>query len=346
MKPLVSVVLPVYNARKYLKPCLEALLAQNYSNLEVVAVNDGSTDNSGAILDDFAKMYPERFKILHTPNGGVWRARKVGIAEARGKYIGFCDSDDLPMPDMYSLMVLRAEETGADITVCPFWRIESESSKILSVEMKQFGNEVLSVREDPGLLPIINTSLWNKLFRASLLTETIEFDMPPRVLEDMMFLCSVYPLCEKVAFVDKPLYQYMVRKGSAMYRVTVDELNALVKSMVQTKTFVLNKSCDKRFREICDLVAFIHLGLSFPSRLARSKEVPFWKVIRTVRNALNKHFPLYRRNQFCTLRYNRGHKNRMLKPMFALWCYKLRLTGLLMILYRFFTDVLHIEIKW
>jgi len=346
MEPLVSIVLPVYNAQDHLGPCLDALLAQCCDDLEVIAVDDGSTDRSSAMLDDFVQAHPDRFQVLHTLNGGVWRARKVGIAAARGCFVGFCDSDDLPMPDMYVKLLARAEETGAGMTVCPFWRIDAESGMTLSVEMAQFGDAVLSVREDPGFLPVINTALWNKLFMKSLLDRAIEFDTPPRVLEDMMLQCSVYPECDKVAFLSEPLYRYLTRKGSAMFSVRTEELGTLTDAMIQTRAFVINRTEDGRFRAICDLMAFIHFGLSIPTRLVRSKGKSFRAIIREIQCILDEHFPLYRNNPFCTLHYNRTHQNRMLKPMLALWCYRLRLAGPFMEFYRFASKVLHIEIKW
>ena len=346
MDSLVSVILPVYNAIKYLETCLEALVKQNYKYLEIIAINDGSTDGSEVLLEAYAKKYINLFKIIHTKNNGVWRARNIGISHAQGKYIAFCDSDDIPLPDIYSKLVVLANNVSADITICPYYRIDIITKKILSIEMNQFNNDIYNLKNDPGILPIINTALWNKLFRASVLKEVIHLAEPPRVLEDMMFLCSIYPKCSKIAFIDSPQYKYMTRVGSAMNQVSIDEMDAIVNAMIQTKEHVIKYTEDIRYLEICDLIAFIHLGISFPLRLSRSNERLFKSINKTIRLILEQKFPLYKKNQFCTIRYNLTHKNKTIKIMFVLFFYKFHLINLFLLCYNFISDVLRIEIKW
>lgn len=118
-QPLVSVVIPVYNAEKTLSSCLESVMNQTYANLEIIVVNDGSTDNSRTIIEDYA-IEDSRIVVFEKENAGLVQARKSGIDIASGKYIQYLDSDDTLHEDAVSLLVDKAEKTQADIVVAPF----------------------------------------------------------------------------------------------------------------------------------------------------------------------------------------------------------------------------------
>ena len=103
--PLVSVIIPVYNGERYLSDTIGSVIAQTEKDWEIVAVNDGSTDHSQAILEEFAMKYPDRIRVISVSNGGVSRARNTGVSEARGTYIAFLDQDDLWMPQKLQLQI-------------------------------------------------------------------------------------------------------------------------------------------------------------------------------------------------------------------------------------------------
>lgn len=342
---LVSIVLPVYNTERQLPATLEALAGQTCENFEVIAVDDGSTDSSAAILDTFAAE-DSRFTIIHTGNEGVWRARKRGIATAKGEYVGFCDSDDIPLPDMYRAMYERARQTGADITVCPLQRVDADTGKILSADMEQFADMVLSASKNPGFLPVVNTGLWNKLFRCTVLENLIEFDQPPRVLEDMMLMCGLYPFCDTVAFLSQPLYRYMVRSGSAMSAVRPAEVENLKRNMLATRAFVQAHTADERFLDVCDLMAFIHLGLSVSLQLQVEAGSSLGREIAAMLLFLDENFPRYKQSPYATLRYNRENGGQNRKVMLALWCYRLNVLSPIFRVFRFASEKLHLQIKW
>ena len=117
--PKVSIIIPVYNSAKYLKTCLDSVLSQTYQNLEIILIDDGSTDNSNKLVDDFAKSNPH-IKSLHQKNAGLSAARNAGIKNATGNYIMFVDSDDYIEPDMIKDMLAALEKTDSDIAVCSF----------------------------------------------------------------------------------------------------------------------------------------------------------------------------------------------------------------------------------
>ena len=155
----VSVIVPVYNVEKYLARCLDSLLGQTQPDIEILVVNDGSTDTSGRIVDEYAQKYPDRIRAFHMENEGVSAARNRGVAEAEGKYLTFVDSDDYVTVDYLELMVEAAEKNHADLVVQGF-RMVDESGNVLA--------EVCPTAYIPGEKeewPLRIISAWGRLFR-------------------------------------------------------------------------------------------------------------------------------------------------------------------------------------
>lgn len=119
MKPMVSIIMPVYNAQRYLRETVESVMAQTFQEFEVLAVNDGSTDESLKILQEYAEQ-DERIRIIDKENSGVSDTRNVGIAQAKGEYLAFLDADDLLSPEYLAVMADAAQRTGADMLVCNY----------------------------------------------------------------------------------------------------------------------------------------------------------------------------------------------------------------------------------
>ena len=118
---MISVIVPVYNVEPYLRKCLDSIVNQTYRDFEILIIDDGSTDGSGRICDEYAEK-DSRIKVFHTENRGLSCARNLGLAEAKGEWIGFVDSDDWIEPDMYEVLIRRAEETGADVVECSHYK--------------------------------------------------------------------------------------------------------------------------------------------------------------------------------------------------------------------------------
>ncbi len=121
-RPAVSVIVPVFDVEAYLPACLDSLLAQTLPDIEIVVVNDGSTDGSQAIIDRYAREHPGLVRVYEKPNGGLGDARNFGIERASGEYLAFVDADDAVAPEMLSAMLGRARKTGADLVVCGIQR--------------------------------------------------------------------------------------------------------------------------------------------------------------------------------------------------------------------------------
>ena len=190
----LSVIIPVYNAEKYLRECVDSVLEQTEKDLEIILVNDGSPDSSGAIIAEYAARYPDKVSAITVENGGQGRARNFGIAAARGEFLSFIDSDDHIEPDMYALMLAAAEENGADVVVC-------DMEKRFDDGRREY---VRAALQDAPLASAGSSS--NKIFRRSTVGD-IRFPLG-LWYEDFAFSAKLLMLSRKTVFVDKPLYIY------------------------------------------------------------------------------------------------------------------------------------------
>lgn len=125
----ISIIVPVYNVEKYLNRCLDSILNQTFTDFELILVDDGSTDNSGIICDEY-KTKDNRIKVIHKENGGLSSARNAGLDIARGRYIGFVDSDDFISKDMYQILYNEAEKNKADMIMCEFKKVDKNYEAI------------------------------------------------------------------------------------------------------------------------------------------------------------------------------------------------------------------------
>lgn len=349
----VSVIVPVYNGGRYLAACLDALAGQTLGEeCEILCVDDGSTDNSAGILEEYRGRYPERFRIFHKENEGVYKAREFALERAGGEYIGFCDCDDVVEKQMYEALYLCASDAQAEMAVCAYERIDALTGKQLCEEMRQFGNELMQVEEHWERLAVVNTSLWNKLLRRDVAERHVRLEHAPRVAEDMMFLLSIYPHVKRIAFCDRVLYHYYVREGSAISSVKQEELSTLKESMLHTREQV-KKSCEEQditniaaWSDVVKLFAFIHFGIVLVLKAGVGRKKQAGGLQQDIENWLDREFNGWRRNPYLSCSYVFGGHRYLLKPMIVLWMYRLRLLPMFLRMYVWLTEACKIDIKW
>jgi glycosyltransferase involved in cell wall biosynthesis len=200
--PLVSIIVPVYNTEDFIAATLESLLAQTHTDIEILCINDGSKDSSGTILEDFAKR-DNRIKYFQQENSGPARARNVGLDNATGQYVMFCDSDDRYEPDMIAVMLDNI--TDLDVVMCNSFSAEER----YAFPFPQ-GEYVINA----AIRSNINVFLWNKLFRKDII-DHYNIRFPDGLKADDNLFVYQYLACAKtIACVDKKLYHYIVRNNS------------------------------------------------------------------------------------------------------------------------------------
>lgn len=214
MKEKISIIVPIYNVEEYIRDCIESLCAQTYTNIEILLVDDGATDNSGKICDEYAKS-DSRIKVFHIQNGGQSHARNVGLSHAIGEYIGFVDGDDAVQTQMYERLFLLMKEKNAEIAECNFTgRKAPELDKMPAGDMIQIsGREALKQHLDIRVKARFpSTSVWSKLFKREVL-EGLSFPAG-RIHEEYDFLCKAIYRCNTYIYINEPLYRRTLRADS------------------------------------------------------------------------------------------------------------------------------------
>lgn len=216
MEPLVSIIVPIYNAEKALNRCIDSILAQDYRNFELILMDDGSKDRSPQICDEYAAKDP-RIRVIHKPNSGVSATRNAALDIARGEYIQFLDSDDWITPDATKLFVRSAAQSGCDLVIADFYRVVGESLS----HKGDIEKEGLLTREEYANFMMENPAdfyygvLWNKLFRRDII-ETHHLRMDPEIswCEDFLFNLEYLRRSRTVYALQAPVYYYVKTKGS------------------------------------------------------------------------------------------------------------------------------------
>ena len=204
--PEISVIVPVYRAEAYLRRCLETIKCQTFQDFEVLLIDDGSSDSSGSICDEYAEK-DSRFKVIHKENGGVASARSVGIQLAIGKYSIQFDPDDWIESNMLQLLYEKAEIDGASIVVCDFFKEYSHNSSEVVTHRKRPIDKDLLI--DEFLTGRMQASFWNKLVLHRLYGKNgITLNPALTRWEDVYAICSLFRDVDVVSFVDVPLYHY------------------------------------------------------------------------------------------------------------------------------------------
>ncbi len=216
--PPVSVVVPVYNSSETLARCIKSIQQQSYRNFEVVAVDDGSHDNSLELLRSFAREDP-RIKVFHKENGGVSSARNFALERAQGEWIAFADSDDWLAPDALRLLVDAAKD-GADMAIADFYRVRSgryNTKNQGSRGLIPFREFIRRMTNQPA--NFYYGSLWNKLFKRNIIQDAgLRFRTDIDYGEDHMLILEYLKHVENVGVVDRPVYYYLDRPGSLLHQ--------------------------------------------------------------------------------------------------------------------------------
>lgn len=241
MADLISVVVPVYNIAEDLPRCLDSILAQNYPSIEIITVDDGSSDPSGKVLDEYAQIHAN-IRVIHKENGGVTSARLRGVAEASGEWIGFVDGDDEIEPDMYERLLRNALEYDVEISHCgyqmcfPDGRVNYfHNTGILEKQDKATAlRELLSGNKiEPGL--------WNKLFHKSLF-DGLVMPLDIRINEDLLMNFYLFSQVKQTVFDDWCPYHYIVRSTSASRAALNDHR---IYDPIRVKEIILESTSDE-----------------------------------------------------------------------------------------------------
>lgn len=218
--PVISIIIAIYNAEKYLLSCVSQILSQPFYDIELLLVDDGSTDMSGQICDGYAAK-DERVRVFHEHHAGVAHSRQVGLERSRGKYILYVDADDTVHADMITDMYHKAEETDADVVMCDYEELTHEGA-IYRCQQPTSSDGVAIL--NATISGHLYGALWNKMMRREWLLRTkAAFPQQLTMREDLVFLSQCLPYASKIAYIPKAYYGYERRNTSALTSHYVNE---------------------------------------------------------------------------------------------------------------------------
>lgn len=258
-KELISIIVPVYNVEQYLRRCIESICSQTYRNIEIFLIDDGSTDSSGKICDEYA-IKDGRIKVIHQENSGVSASRNKALDIAEGSFIMFIDSDDWIHYQMIEILYNNILKSGSDISVCNIECTESfkkdkfidgENMPYLMYSNVEAINNLLTSRYG-----IFWGSVWCKLYKKELF-ENIRFPYGQQYGEDTWIAYHVYDACNKISFIDFKLYYYFTNGSGAMNKqYSIERLSAYY-----TIKYMFFYIKDKEYKELYTVAYNLMLGV-------------------------------------------------------------------------------------
>lgn len=288
----LSVIIPVYNVEEYLRECLDSVCNQTLTDIEIICIDDGSTDNSLDILNEFASK-DSRIKIITKENGGQATARNLGIKEAQGEYVAFVDSDDFIEPEMFEKLYAKSKENNLDIAMCKIATYDNQTEEIkdnvwyyMMGVFRDFEKDIFNHKDTKEFTCHIAVTPYNKIYKNSLLKDNNILFPEGVIFEDEKFFYDTYLRADRISIVDEFLYYYRVnRKGS-----TVD----ITKENDYTDIIPISKQIRETFKDTGNyedykiLLAnrFIHLQLSRFTQTSPKYKEKFFNLMKEDLNEL------------------------------------------------------------
>ncbi len=248
----ISVIIPVFNQLEYFKKCIDSVCNQTYKNLQIICVDDGSTDGVEVYLDEIAQK-DSRIIVIHQDNAGESHARNVGLQQAIGEYIAFVDCDDWIEPDMYQTMIEMAQKDNLDMVATSWFKDIEGGQSIQILNEKQVSTEIIDRDE---LLKYIYMRdsyrgfayMWNKLYKRNVLhaeNGLQEFDEKIRLGGDVIYLAQAALATVRAKYLDKAYYHYRIRKGSGSHTTDLSKMKDWIKSYEITIGLLEDKKVEK-----------------------------------------------------------------------------------------------------
>lgn len=287
----VSVIVPVYNTKNYLNECLDSILGQTIDEMEILVVDDGSTDGSTDIIKEYAEKYPAKIKAFYKPNGGQAQARNLALSHACGEYLGFVDSDDWIDAEMYLEMYNKAKEEDADIVICD--TTDHYSDRDVYHHASQFEDKFS-----------VTPSACNKIFRREFVGD-IRF---PEGLwyEDFEFTTKNLMRTEKLSVIQKSFYHCHCREVSTMTNNNSEKNLDMITVFDNLIKFVNENSLQDKYKDTLEYLHIDHILISTINRLEQQKSKNKKSVIKTMRKVVRERYPkFYKDEVFKQMQRNR-----------------------------------------
>lgn len=319
----VSVVVAIYNVEKYLKRCLESLCHQSFDNYELILVNDGSSDNSAAIIDEYYLKYPNLIRVLNKQNGGLSDARNCGLSIAHGEYIMFIDGDDFVEADCLKQCVLMMEK-GLDLLIFDYnqYYLKNNTKEKISLNL---GFEISNLNNKPSILAYMPNAAWNKMYKTKLFKDNGIYYPYSFRHQDLGTSAKLLLQADKVGYLNKALYNYLIdRPNNITQQIDSKIYHIITMSKEIIEYYKEHQAFEKYQSELMFLVK-INCSQSLKKAMKLKDKKFVFKFIDDVFNMYDKYFKNTTSNY--DLVKEVGSKIYLNKYLLKMYYYYLKLKG-------------------
>lgn len=288
---LISIVIPIFNAQKYLKECIDSVLSQTYKNIEIILVNDGSTDCSGKICDSYAEK-DTRIKVIHNENQGVSVSRNIGIKEAKGLYITFIDADDFVSEQYIEILYKLIKNDNAEISM--IGNDEQYEGKIIKTNRKI--RKILNSEEIIKMMleeKYLSAVCWGKMYKKVLFEDqSLKFDKDMKIGEDLKLIIPIVEKCKKISIdMTQNLYHYRLNEDSITQQTGKKEL--WIQEIELSKEIM--KWIEEKYPRIKDkgIQRYVRVNITFLVKMIKEKSENLPEEIRQVQNNIRTYKFIY-----------------------------------------------------
>lgn len=292
----VSIIVPVYNTEAYLDACLESLVYQTLKEIEIIIINDGSTDGSVGIIERFQHKFPDRIMVLNKENGGQASARNLGLQCCRGNYVGFVDSDDVVAREMYETLYRIAVSEQADMVECDYQYIKVKNGKQIPL-FKYAEVRPRNGQKDLFINPLV--SPWNKLYRAGVLRKSGVIFPEGLIYEDTAFYINLIPWLEKLAFSPEEYVIHFSRDDSTQTKRQNPRVGDMIRIL---ETIIAYYRSNHFWEKYCKELEYFCIKIMLCSCLGRiallNNKTLKKQLLKQIIHIIEREFPNFRKNPY------------------------------------------------
>ena len=314
----ISIIVPIYNVEKYIKKCIDSIIVQTYTNIEIILVDDGSPDNCGKICDEY-KEKDSRIRVIHKENTGVSGSRNIGLQNITGTYVTFIDADDYIEKDMIEILYKALKEYNADISICGTNDLKSNYELKRQSKCKQ----IVEMDKKNALKELLNEQVftcvcWAKLYNAKLF-ETLKFNEQTKIAEDLEILYKILDKCNKVVYVPENKYNYLLRENSA----TKEKFNKDWIREIEISKEILN-FIEKNYSDIYEYAAKRYVRINITCVYKILKTSGNINDVKKLTNNIKPYYKYYLKSSYISKKYKIAVISLLINPGILINIYKLK----------------------
>jgi glycosyltransferase involved in cell wall biosynthesis len=348
MKKKIDVIIPVWNSGQYIGSFIDGMLSQTYQDFHMYFVYDSSKDNTLSIIRSYQCGNEGRITILYSEKRcgqGAARDLVMDRMQLQGDYVIFLDADDYPEKNFLEKMVETAERYQVDLVMCGFNCFEDETGKIISTQMVDNTDAVISDLTHYVDIAYMNPAVWNKLYRREV-AEKVRFGKV-KSMEDGLYIAKILPYVRSIKIINEVLYHYRVSVASAQARMTADEFEERWSYYTEmAKYYGENQAVYAGYRELFEVMAFVKcaIGLTYRTALKDMRNLHYY--ISYSKKMLNDITPQWKENKSLQMRYCFQRPMKANAVACCAFLYKINFFSLFIIAYWLYQNLVHKEVRW